>query len=67
MFSECSSLTTLDVSKFDTKNVIDMGGMFYNCSSLTTLDVSKFDTKNVTDMNSMFYNCNFYYDKNKFK
>ena len=57
MFSGCSSLATLDVSKFDTSKVTYMGSMFYGCSSLTTLDVSKFDTSNVTSMSSMFQNC----------
>ena len=54
MFSSCSALTTLDVSKFDTQNVTDMNSMFYNCPALTTLDLSNFDTKNVTDMSWMF-------------
>ncbi|MBQ1885287.1 MAG: BspA family leucine-rich repeat surface protein, partial [Bacteroidales bacterium] len=53
----CSSLTTLDVSNFNTANVTDMGGMFSDCRSLTTLDLSNFNTANVTDMYSMFYYC----------
>ena len=57
MFNNCPSLTTLDLSNFDTSNVTNMGSMFYNCPNLTTLDVSKFDTNNVTDMNDMFYSC----------
>ena len=57
MFSGCSSLTSLDVSKFDTRNVTDMGYMFCYCSSLTSLDISKFDTQNVTDMGGMFCGC----------
>jgi len=57
MFSGCSALKTLDVSKFNTQNVTDMGWMFSDCSALTTLDVSNFDTKNVTSMTSMFSNC----------
>ena len=52
-----SALTDIDVSNVDTKNVIDMSGMFYKCQYLTSLDLSSFDTKNVTDMNSMFSNC----------
>ena len=31
MFFLCSSLTSLDVSGFDTSNVSDMGCMFYDC------------------------------------
>lgn len=57
MFYYCSSLTSLDVSKFDTKNVTDMNGMFRNCNSLTSLDLSHFDTGNVTDMKYMFSYC----------
>ena len=57
MFYNCSSLTQLDVTKFDTKNVTDMNGMFAGCSSLTQLDVTKFDTKNVTYMSWMFAGC----------
>ena len=57
MFSRCSSLASLDLSKFDTSNVTNMRYMFCSCSSLTSLDVSKFDTSKVTDMRYMFYNC----------
>ena len=58
MFSGCSSLTSLNVSKFNTENVTDMSNMFYGCNGLTSLDVSKFDTRNVTDMSFMFSGCN---------
>ena len=57
MFSACSRLTSLDVSKFDTSKVTDMSDMFYECSSLTSLDVSKFDTLQVTNMSWMFSYC----------
>ena len=57
MFSNCSSLTSLDVTHFNTANVTDMGSMFYSCSSLTSLDVTHFNTAKVTDMSRMFYNC----------
>jgi len=47
MFSYCISLKNLpDIYKWDTKNVIDMSGMFYKCLSLNNLpDISKWDTK----------------------
>ena len=54
MFAGCSSLTSLDVTKFDTSKVTDMSSMFWGCRSLANLDVSNFDTSYVTDMNSMF-------------
>ena len=34
MFRDCSSLTKIDLSNFNTKNVIDMAQMFAGCSSL---------------------------------
>ena len=58
MFSYCKSLTSLDISGFDTSKVTDMSNMFNNCKSLTSLDVSGFDTSKVTDMSDMFYDCN---------
>ena len=57
MFSGCSSLTALDLSKFNTRQVKWMIGTFMDCSSLTKLDLSSFDTSNVIDMNGMFNNC----------
>ena len=57
MFSGCSKLTSLDVTKFNTAKVTKMNEMFYNCSKLTSLDVTKFNTANVTDMSYMFSDC----------
>ena len=57
MFSNCSSLTSLDVTHFNTANVTNMGYMFYSCSSLTSLDVTHFNTAKVTDMVYMFCKC----------
>ena len=57
MFYNCSSLTSLDVTHFNTANVRDMDNMFFSCSSLTSLDVTNFNTVNVTDMSYMFFNC----------
>ena len=57
MFTSCSALTSLDVTKFNTANVTDMNRMFYSCSALTTLDVTKFNTGNVTNMSFMFTGC----------
>ena len=57
MFAYCSSLTSLDLSRFDTSNVTEMYNMFCNCSSLTSLDLSSFDTGKVTTMSQMFSNC----------
>ena len=57
MFANCSTLTSLDVTKFNTANVTTLMSMFSNCSSLKSLDVTNFDTRNVTNMFYMFNNC----------
>ena len=57
MFTNCSNLTSLDLSIFDTNNVTNMSYMFSACSSLTSLGLSSFNTSSVTNMSSMFRNC----------
>ena len=60
MFEGCSSLTSLDLSNFDTSKVVNMSDMFYGCSSLTSLDLSNFDTSKVWNeihMSYMFNKC----------
>jgi len=47
---------TLDLSLFDTSNVVDMIGMFHG-SKIVSLDLSSFDTSKVQDMSSMFSGC----------
>ncbi len=56
MFNECSSLTSLELSNFNTNNTEDMSYMFSQCSSLTYLNLSNFNTINVKDMNEIFLN-----------
>ncbi len=48
-----SKATSLNLSNFDTSNIINMIEMFAE-SQATTLDLSSFDTSNVTDMMKMF-------------
>ena len=57
MFTSCWSLTSLDVSHFDTGKVTDMNNMFSYCWSLTSLDVSNFDMKKVENIRGMFTWC----------
>ena len=47
MFYKCSSLESVDVTRFDTSNVTSMYGMFWGCSLLKTLDLTSFDTSKV--------------------
>ena len=56
MFYDCSKLTKLDLSLFNTKSVTDMRTMFCYCTNLTELNLSSFNTNNVTNMDGMFYN-----------
>ena len=57
MFSKCASLTSINLSNFNTQNVTDMSHMFSNCILLTNINLSNFNTQNVTNMRSMFSNC----------
>ena len=57
MFSDCSSLTSLDVSHFNTANVTEMSAMFQSCSGLTSLDLNNFNTANVMYMSGLFFDC----------
>ena len=58
MFSNCSSLTNLDLRSFDTSKVTNMRWMFYGCSKLTQITVSnKWVIGSSTDVVSMFNNC----------
>ena len=57
MFDGCSSLTSLDVSNWDTSNVGSLNFTFDGCSSLTSLDVANWKTQNVYGMNGVFSNC----------
>ena len=57
MFAQCSSLTSLDLSSFNTSQVTDMRGLFEGCKKLTSLNVSSFNTSNVKYMDGMFKDC----------
>ena len=57
MFSDCSTLSSLDLSNFNTAIVTNMSYMFNGCSALSSLDLSNFNTAIVTNMSYMFFNC----------
>ena len=50
------SITSIDLSEFDTSLVTNMGSMFIGYKG-TSLNVSNFDTSNVTNMGNMFEAC----------
>lgn len=56
MFYECQSLGSVDISHFNTENVVDMSNMFY-CCGISTIDLSSFDLGNVVSMAGMFEAC----------
>ena len=53
----CTSLTTLDVSSWNTSSVTNFNAFAYGCTSLTTLDVSSWATSSVTNFGNFAYNC----------
>lgn len=67
MFGDCTSLTELDVSNFDTSNVTDMSYMFAGCEKLFNwnddkgyyeqrfVDVRGFNVSNVQNWDNFFW------------
>ena len=54
MFNGCSYITEIDLSSFDSSNVINMTVMFRGCSKLSYINFTNFDTSKVTEIGSMF-------------
>lgn len=57
MFYDCKSMTSLDLSFYDTSAVTNMYLMFAGCEKLTSLNIERFNTSNVTNMGGMFGSC----------
>ena len=57
MFDGCTSLTTLNLTGWDTSKVTDMSNMFNGCTSLTTLNLSNWNTSKLTNTIGMFKGC----------
>ena len=60
MFSDCSSLTRINVTNFDTQNILNMGNIFSQCVSFHLKiepDVYYLNTSNVINMKSKFKGC----------
>ena len=54
LFGDLRSLTSLNLSEFNTSKVTDMYAFFYHDNNLTNIDLSNFDTSKVTNMAAMF-------------
>lgn len=52
-----TAIESIDVSKFDTSNVVSMWHMFSECRYLKRLDLSNFNTSSLTTIASMFSEC----------
>jgi len=57
LFYDCSNISNIDFSSFDTKNVTNMSWMFSHSWKITNIDLSFFNTENVIDMSHMFDHC----------
>lgn len=58
LFCNCTKLTSLDLSGFDTQNVTNMNYMFSGCSNLQTITVgSGWTVAGVTESDDMFKDC----------
>ena len=53
MFKNCSSLTSINLSNFNTNNVTNMGCMFAGCISLTSINLSNFNCDKIENTNGM--------------
>ena len=51
MFSECSSLTNINLSNFNTNNVKNMSGMFWGCNKLNKNNIITKDKRILNECN----------------
>jgi len=63
-FANAINLESVDLTEFDSSNVINMDYMFYKCSSIETLDLSNQDVSNVTNFGNFFDGCSALTDLN---
>ena len=57
IFSNYSSLKSINFSSLNSENVIDISYMFANCTSLLSVDLSNFNIMNVEKITAMFRRC----------
>ena len=58
MFANCENLISVDLSNFDTSNVVSLNSLFYGCDNLTSVIFGEnFVTSKVTNMALMFMFC----------
>ena len=54
MFYNCKSLTSIDLSNFDTSSTTDMNNLFYNCYNLEYINLKNFTDKKSPYITNMF-------------
>ena len=57
MFTNCKSLTHIDMISLNTSNVTDMNSMFSGCKALKNVSLLPLNTSKVTNMHAMFLWC----------
>lgn len=57
LFKNLSSLTSIDLTNFNTEKVRNFTSLFEGCSALQTLDMSRFDVNNVTNITNLLKDC----------
>jgi len=57
IFTSLTNIIKVDLSNFDSSQVVDMSRMFYKCNNIKEINLNGLNTSLVTDMNSMFYEC----------
>ena len=56
-FKDCVNMTSLDISDWDTKEVLSMGGMFSGCKNMVNLNLGTLNTSSCNSLSSMFQQC----------
>jgi len=57
VFAHLKKVRTIDITGWDTSNIVDMSYMFSGCNMLKEIiGIEDIDTHNVTTMEGMFYN-----------
>ena len=58
-FGDCSQISFIDLSNFDSSNITNVYRMFNNCNKLKEIKgLNNFNTKNIIIMTAMFQYCN---------
>ena len=59
IFENCSNIYSIDLSNFDTTNIVDISCMFNGCKNLKKIKgIDKFNIKQVRNMTAIFKDCN---------